>query len=529
MYFKYITSYLWIAVISYIGLITIFVSYFVPKMNNAFTEKTLQSFHTTSAIVDYKVSDIYNVMHSLIMSDDVKIVVESNDLMNLSFRMQQSLSNIARDMAQFKRDCSDVVDIIIYNSKCEYVITSTHGGSLDHFTGKTWFEYLVQPNTTDRLSIICQDNHIYLCQKLNPGMIIIEMNNVFDLISDDDSIYVFNKNTGDQIYSTGSAQVSMQPSGQAAGLMKNTIIAQIDNVYWFTCVYTCPAFNIFSDSIFWGMVFILALFLFLVIVLLSIHQTNISYRHITDILAMCDPDPSVSNNEWATISNHMINLSNEKLLVKKELINKIAQIKELQHTALQEQLTPHFLFNTLHMINLSIQDTIHGDCQGTKMLTQLSLFLRLTLNAGNIVSLEEELQHARSYLSIEELKYPDQLYINEQIDENLLDLKFPKLILQPLLENSIIHGMKDDAPLTVTIKVFSTQKDTVIEITDDGLGMTEEQLRRLMEHLREAPSHEHIGLANVIGRLQIYFGDSFTYNIVSKQNDGFSITLNLPQ
>lgn len=534
MYFKYISSYLGLAVITYVGLILIFISYFMPSMNELFEEKAIHAARTTSAVLDYEISEIYSTMASLITSNDVFNIIECSDLVKPPFTTQQSLQSVARFMSQKKTENSDLTDIVIYNSKCDYAVTSFSSGLLHNLEKKPWTNHLTDLDDQNRFSIFYENEHFYLCQKLNSGMIIIELEDIFNTISIDGSLYIFESKNDNLVYASDSDSVQLLPRTQKQNpeflsyTRNNTIYIQIDGAHWFTYLYATPSFNIFDDVTFWSVVFLLGFFLLFIIIILSIYQTNSSYRHIANILALCDMDSSFSHDEWMTISNHLINLTNEKVFIEKELMDKINQMKKYQHIALQAQLTPHFLFNTLHMINLSIQDTIHGDCKGTKMITQLSTFLRITLDAENIISLKDELQHAESYLALEQLKYEKHLLVDWQIDYKYLNLQCPKLILQPLLENSITHGMKEDTPLTITVKVLRNPKNIAIVILDNGLGMKEEQLSSLRNHVGTFPENKHIGLINVIKRLQLYYGDEFDYNIESEVNRGTSITLYIP-
>lgn len=532
MYFKYISSYLALAAISFFGLIAIFIFYFVTSMNHSFEEKNIQSAQATAAIFDYDISSLYSILSELVTDNKVVHLIESNDFPKPPFRTQQILSTYAQFISKQKNTNANLTDVILYNPKCDYVIRTTSSGLSENFAEKSWYPFLSDPDLLEQFSAFYDSDSFYLCQKFYSGLIILQFENIFQSFSMDGAFYLFDQRNQTLIYGSDSAVPVLQsnPKNQTAISYTdhNTMYIQINASHYFTYLFAIPAFNIFTDQTFWTMVFSLAFLLLLLILGLSIYQTNSAYRHITDILALCDSDVSLSHDEWTTISKHLINLSNEKVLIEKDLILKINQIKQLQQNALQAQLTPHFLFNTLHMINLSIQNTVHGDCQGTRMITQLSKFLRSTLDAKNILSLREELVHAKSYIELEQLKYTDYLLINWQIDERCLKLQCPKLILQPLLENSIIHGMKDDAPLTITVSVHPTFSNTILTITDDGAGMDEEQLSQLKKQVRTFPESTHIGLANVLHRLQLYYEDEFSYTIESQKDQGCTITLYLP-
>lgn len=532
MYFKYISSYLGLAIIAYAGLITIFISYFITNMSNLFTEKTFHSTQTTTAILDSEVAEVYTTLVSLLTSDDIFAVTSCEDLSAPPFATLQSLSSIANFTRKSKLDDPDLTDIIIYNPKCNYTIASNESKPLSDFENKVWYTWLTNADTLDRFCIFYENESFYLFQKINSGIILLEFKNFFQLNSDSDTIDVFDKRTDTCLYSSASTEAvsyNIQELESTSLIQKDsTIYVRSEGLHWFNYVYSTPSFNIFSDHTFWSMVLALGIILLVIIVILSVYQTTISYRHITDILALCDTDASFSHNEWTTISNHLINLTNNKMLIEKELMNKMAQIKQLQNLALQAQITPHFLFNTLHMINLSIQETIHGDCQATQMITELSSLLRIALRAGNIITLKEELQHAESYLSLEQMKYEELLNAKWDIDESCLSLQCPKLILQPLLENSIAHGMTEERPLTISVKVHSKPNGISVLISDDGTGMTKEQLKTLYDRMDKPSDNQHIGLSNVIKRLELFYGTDFSYSIESQEDQGVTIRLDIP-
>ncbi|MFD2829989.1 LytS/YhcK type 5TM receptor domain-containing protein [Corticicoccus populi] len=203
--------------------------------------------------------------------------------------------------------------------------------------------------------------------------------------------------------------------------------------------------------------------------------------------------------------------------------------KDAEIKALQAQMHPHFLFNTLNTIVSLIR--LHP-VKARKMLISLSHFIRQNLSGATqeIITLEQELKQVQSYLSIYEERFKDRLTIHYVIDEDALSELLPPLTLQPIVENAIIHGFKDkesDCVLEVTIEKI--RHGVYISIKDNGMGMDQATASEI--HKISAGSSEHGGLAlyNVNRRLNILFGEASMLQVESTVNSGTAVNFILPK
>ena len=203
--------------------------------------------------------------------------------------------------------------------------------------------------------------------------------------------------------------------------------------------------------------------------------------------------------------------------------------KDAEIKALQAQMHPHFLFNTLNTIVSLIR--LHP-VKARKMLIALSHFIRQNLSGATqeIITLEQELKQVQSYLSIYEERFKDRLTIHYVIDEDALSELLPPLTLQPIVENAIIHGFKDkesDCVLEVTIEKI--RHGVYISIKDNGKGMDAATASEI--HKISAGSSEHGGLAlyNVNRRLNILFGEASMLQVESTVNSGTAVNFILPK
>lgn len=209
------------------------------------------------------------------------------------------------------------------------------------------------------------------------------------------------------------------------------------------------------------------------------------------------------------------------------------RIKEAELNALQAQINPHFLYNTLESINWKAMMLTKGQNTVSNMVTALATLLRLSINRGReVVTFEDEINHVKSYLVIQKERYSNKFDVIWDIDPMLYPYKTLKLILQPLVENAIYHGLElKPGKGTITIGGVIVDDYISISILDDGLGMSKEKLENVRSNLEEyknSNEHRSIGLANVNERIKLYFGENYGLKIFSEVNAGTRIEISLP-
>lgn len=195
---------------------------------------------------------------------------------------------------------------------------------------------------------------------------------------------------------------------------------------------------------------------------------------------------------------------------------------------LQAQINPHFLYNTLDSIAILAESQREEDV--IDMVNSLSTFFRNSLNRGeDIISLRSELIQARSYLEIQQIRYSDILTWEIDVPENIQDCSVPKLILQPLIENALYHGIKNRRGRgLITITGEESGDDLLLHVTDNGAGMTEEQLALLQSGSFEE-HHSGLGLKNVHQRIRLYCGAPYGLYFDSVSGAGTTVTVRLPR
>ncbi|MFA9465419.1 MAG: histidine kinase [Velocimicrobium sp.] len=215
-------------------------------------------------------------------------------------------------------------------------------------------------------------------------------------------------------------------------------------------------------------------------------------------------------------------------LIKEVYQEKIAQ-KNAELGALQAQINPHFLYNTLDSINWMLIEREEYDI--SEVVISLGDLMKYSIHGKNaFVTLEEELHYILSYLCIQKNRLEERLLYDIEIPATMNEYFVPKLILQPLVENAILHGIEPKREGgRIWIRGCETKECILISVTDNGEGMKREELTKLTYELEKREEPESIGVRNVDRRIRLHYGDAYGLDIKSKWKEGTTITLYIPK
>jgi two-component system sensor histidine kinase YesM len=200
---------------------------------------------------------------------------------------------------------------------------------------------------------------------------------------------------------------------------------------------------------------------------------------------------------------------------------------EYQMEALQAQIKPHFLYNTLDVIKWMIMDKNLED--GIWMVNALSKYLRMSINRGDpVVPVEEEISLTRIYLGIMQKRFAGKFRVEYELEDEIMRCRIPKFSLQPLVENALLHGILhcEKPELRLTIRGWIDGDSFNIEIEDNGCGMSSEQAARLSKS--EIGANKSYGVANVHKRLSIFAQGNYSFSVNSHEGVGTCVTISLP-
>jgi len=210
-----------------------------------------------------------------------------------------------------------------------------------------------------------------------------------------------------------------------------------------------------------------------------------------------------------------------------KVVNEQREKRKTELKALQNQINPHFLYNTLDSIVWLAENNRSEDVVTT--VIALARFFRISISKGQqFISLKDEISHIKNYLTIQKIRYVDKFEYSFEIDPQIYDQKVMKLILQPIVENAIYHGVGDDEVEKITIRAGQKGKFIVFEVENTGYGITEERIAEIYEILKGNHSIASVGMRNVYLRLKLFYGDEADIKISSVLDEKTTIKLFIP-
>ena len=239
---------------------------------------------------------------------------------------------------------------------------------------------------------------------------------------------------------------------------------------------------------------------------------------------------SESISEFRVLSSSFEHMSVKIKNLMEKVRREETELRKTELKALQAQINPHFLYNTL--------DSIQWMCErgateeASKMVSALARLFRISISRGHeLITIKDEINHVRNYLIIQSFRYRSQFTYSFEVDESLEEYLCNKITLQPLVENAIYHGIDrlvDEGEIKITVKqAEDNENDILMTVADNGVGMSEEQCAKILS--KERSDSSGIGVKNVNDRLKIYFGAEYGLTIKSELDAGTEITARIPK
>ena len=234
-----------------------------------------------------------------------------------------------------------------------------------------------------------------------------------------------------------------------------------------------------------------------------------------------------SSDEFSDLADSMNTMSEKIELLLEKSIAEEKQIQMLEYKVMQAQVSPHFLYNTLDAIIWAAE--ADNKQEVLTLVTSLSSFFRISLSQGmDFIPISDEIEYVRSYLIIQQVRHHDVLSYEINVDDDIPKLKIPKLLLQPLVENALYHGIKNTRePGTIIVNIRKEGEHLRFSVTDDGIGMTEETLMALRAELSNGSGSKGFGLFNVNRRLELYYGMVNGIQIDSQYKKGTTVSFTI--
>lgn len=453
------------------------------------------------------------------------------------------------------RDYIDSIYVYLPNSNNAYITNQMNIFHLESSTDSLWLSECFSANTHDLFRRTIQGNRhdtITITERNQKGYIVaININASYferlfkEMATIDKQKIILTKKDGAAIASnTSQNELSkimkryLESNGSSSFIYEDHTIFTIPienyNAY---CISVIPNNVLFSYEINLLKITIAISFVCIIIsLIISILYSYQMTKRINSIIELLQNslEPQklenikpMKNDVYGYITNHLIRTFLQNDYMKIALNEKKMELKVQELSALQYQINPHFLSNTLQMIDFEILRLTKKPTKANCMIECLSRFLHYSLRAPEQrVFLWQEVKATKDYTEIMNERFQDQISFIWNISEECMNFELPKLILQPLLENSIQHNAQIEKKLIVVVSARIEDNKTILEISDNGKGASEEQIESIMKTILDHEIKEnHIGLSNIIRKMQLEFGEAFSYKISSTKDSGFSVCL----
>ncbi|GAA0180268.1 hypothetical protein SH2C18_29920 [Clostridium sediminicola] len=311
--------------------------------------------------------------------------------------------------------------------------------------------------------------------------------------------------------------------------------------------YGCNFLSIVPEKNLYRIPFILTDFVVVILIVLIIIGITLTYylmkkniSHLIKIIKVLDCAERGENiseyiedakDEYGYITNKIVESNILQRYFKVQLSERKYKQKTLEFLALNSQINPHFLYNTLETIYWKSFQFTGKPNSVTDMIENLSDILKYSLHTkDDEVTIRDEIKNTKSYLRLQKVRYRDKFDVVWEYEEQILNYKMIRLVLQPLIENSIYHGIKEkEGKSEIKIRIFQQGDFIKFSVVDTGAGMNEERLLEIREKLEsDDVPHNHIGLLNTSKRLFLMYGLEAKLDITSKHGEGTTVTFNIP-
>lgn len=239
-------------------------------------------------------------------------------------------------------------------------------------------------------------------------------------------------------------------------------------------------------------------------------------------------------DDYGTIEIVSLSKSYRKMMnrihdLAEEVVNEQKEMNKAELKALQNQINPHFLYNTLDSIIYMIDENENEKAE--KMIVSLSRFFRISISRGkNVIPVKDEIDHVKYYLEIQKMRFGEAFNYHVSVSEEIMNFHIIKLILQPIVENAIVHGFGETTKREAMIEIRGLIDDGFLKfyISDNGFGMLPEKLEEVRNTFKDKNIHNGVGISNVYQRIRIFYGEKADIKVDSSPDLGTTIEIDIP-
>lgn len=444
----------------------------------------------------------------------------------------------------------------IYNISGENVMTNAINQSNDNINAYSYMWGIIKkmnanPDETamqlNRVQINANTRTVYSIGKsiVHNGKVIgfvvfdileNELNDVISLYSNENVVITDKYNNN--IISTNNALLDRIGKLRKIEDSENLKVIVSEKVNGNIYIHTFKSISFINNIYFIGELFLIVLFS-IMLILMIYYANKIAISKTKSVDELLDGISSVQNGDFTNKVSIKTNdefeligdYYNEMVIKVQELIEKnkeeAMQVTLSQIKLLESQFNPHFIFNTLEMLRYMIKAK---DDSSEKVLLSMSRILRYSIdNTIRTTKLIEDIKYIQDYLTIQKFRFGNKFDYNISIRDECKNCTIPKLIIQPIVENSIKYGFQDKDYLLINVNSYIKKNNLIIDIIDNGEGISREELFEIERILNNSDnSSTHIGLYNVQKRISLLYGQEFGIKIESEKEKGTKVSIKLP-
>ena len=506
-----------------------------------------------SSAFDNVIETVDRYHYSIISSPPISKFINSTTYQQ-TIEEQSLTSELELIFNDITNSANYIDSIYLCNHNASYIFGSNQANYYEYFLDMSWMDYVHLNNYVDKMvlrtamragiptkciSVIKNElyNETYMgsyiynitVQKLTEHLHGITDAQII-IISDINNNIIYS-NKEEYLYADFNSVFSKRHS-----TFESTSISEYNYK-----VYSCSSDSLYKEQMqaYVMLVSFLLLLIFLCSVIASFIISKQFYKAILNVIGILqqnemDEYDKRKENEYDFIQRNISKIQTQKTSVEDELATNLALLKKSQIKILQEQISPHFISNTLNLISVLDMAQHHQETKITTSIKNLSeLLSAVTATNEYIIPLKQELEYIKKYLTIQNIKYEDKFNIEINTENSTLNMPVIKFMLQPIVENSISHGiLASDAEMgsiRITSKFY--EGNLIIIVTNTGEVINNTKLNELNKALYEnhSPQSRHIGLLNVNQRIKLVFGEVYGLRLTSAPEKGeTSVIITLP-
>lgn len=545
-------------------------------MNDAMNEEiealSINALYNTRDVMNTVIRDIDLMATKISLEPEAKMFFMSADPQVI---LSKKYEDVYETINAFRLIHTYIDSIYVYSEKNQYVISSREGGTLERFSDKTWYDEYVRRKSSEPWIQARKKNDIYPYYisvirlaylydngKFGAVIINIDVEKLGEMLgnrNDDllEKIFIIDKD-GIILYSQERDLVTQNINN--VDLLANLSSVDSDSskfidlngekyvvttikckVREWTYISLIPLERYFTkiERVRYIISYFLAVGI-LIAISFAVFLSFRSFKPVKNIMDIIEDPDSYRNinreenmNELKFIANNIIKIVSSNKQLKDELETRLILLNKAHTSALQAQINPHFIHNTLETINWIAARAMGKKNDISYIVTSLSKLLRLSFDVGSeLFTIEEEVEHAKCYVNIMKMRYFDKFDVVWDLSPEIFKYKIIKLCLQPIIENALYHGIKPQKQKGI-IKIEGEIRPTEINIRvqDNGVGMSDEDIAALNKSLsvEYVLKGENIGLLNIGQRIKLIFGEDYGVHVYKGEQRGLVVSIIIPK